>query len=125
MQLIINVHHQKTLNDYVVVSDLDNNYIKYMNNVTKIEEMVGSIGNSSEFYLPFSNVTSILKKDGVFRLIPNKELKYLDLYNLNNYFIEELINNGWIQNIKNLSSSKKYFSEVDFLISNANYMNNN
>ena len=47
-------------------------------------------GNDHKNY--FEQVLNVLKKDGVFRLIPRTRLSYKDLYRLNDYFVEELIN---------------------------------
>ena len=56
-------------------------------------------------------------------MIPNTKIGYRDLYNLNEYFIEELINNGWVSNIRKHDISNKYQDEVDFIINNSNYIN--
>lgn len=123
--IILNVHHYKSLNNYAVVSEIDLNYTKYMNNVIEFEEAVNKVGvTNKDLFLSLNNVLSILKKDGVFRLVPNTKLKYQDLYQLNNYFIEELINNGWVANIKKLDINEKYKNQIDFLVNNAKYLNN-
>ena len=64
-----------------------------------------------------------MKQDGVYRLIPNTKLSYNDLYKLNDYFIEELINNGWLSNIMELNESKKYQDMITILIKNSKYLN--
>jgi hypothetical protein len=64
-----------------------------------------------------------MKKDGVYRLIPKTELSYQDLYTLNDYFMEELINNGWVSNIIKLDVSSKYQNIIMMLVNNANYLN--
>lgn len=123
--IIINIYHYKSLNNYVVVSDIDTNYLKYMNNVTKFEENINKYGtNNQELFLTLNNVLGILKKSGIFRLVPNTKIKYQELYQLNDYFIEELINKGWVANIKKLDTKEKYKNQIDFLVNNAKYLNN-
>ncbi len=120
--IIINIHHYHSLKDTVSVSELDSNYKIYKNNVTLIEESVDKISDK-DIKTSFNNIVAILKKDGVFRLVPNRKLEYHDLYNLNDYFIEELINEIWVSNINKLDISKEYQEEINLLINNSGYMN--
>lgn len=122
--IILNVHHYKSLNNNVVVSDIDIGYKKFMNNVTSLEDNLSQINTSSDdIYVSLRNVLTVLKKDGLFRMVPNSKIGYRDLYNLNEYFIEELINNGWVSNIRKHDISNDYIDEIDLLINNSNYIN--
>lgn len=122
--IILNVHHYKSLNNNVVVSDIDIGYKKFMNNVTSLEDNLNQINTSSDdIYVSLRNVLTVLKKDGLFRMVPNSKIGYRDLYNLNEYFIEELINNGWVSNIRKHDISNDYIDEIDLLINNSNYIN--
>ena len=120
--IIINIHHYRSLKDTVTVSELDNSYNTFKNNVTLIEENIDKISDE-KIKTTFNNILTILKKDGVFRLIPNKKLEYHNLYDLNDYFIEELINNIWVSNIIKLDIGKEYQNEIDLLINNSGYIN--
>ncbi len=122
--IIINIHHYNSLNNFVVVSDIDNNYKSFMNNVNEIESNLTKYNGGEKNKLIFNKVLTSLKKDGVFRLIPKTKLKYRDLYNLNDYFINELINNNWVINFQKLDISKKYSYDITFIINNSNYLNN-
>ena len=64
-----------------------------------------------------------MKQDGVYRLIPKTKLTYHDLYVLNDYFMEELINNGWVSNIKSYDMSSEYDDIIMMLVNNSNYLN--
>ena len=121
--IILNIHHYQSLQTKVSVSEIDVNYKKYMNNVTKLEDNITKSLKDTDIYLSLNKVLTILKKDGVFRLVPNTKLEYHDLYQLNDYFIEELINNGWVSVISKFDTSNKYSEEINLLINNANYMN--
>ena len=121
--IILNIHHFKSLRNTAVVSEIDINYKKYMDNVTKLEEKTQKISKDNAMYKSLSNAVNILKKDGVFRLIPNSKLGYRDLYELNEYFIEKLINSSWVTDMKKLSISNKYDEEISLLINNSNYIN--
>ena len=122
--IILNIHHYNSLNSTIIVSEIDSAYQKFMNNVTKLENNINDkmVGNDN-IKLYFSKTLTILKNGGVFRILPHTKLKYNDLYNLNTYFIEELINKCWVSVFQNLDISKEYHDIVSVLINNANYMN--
>ena len=120
--IILNVHHYKALNSNIVVSELDSDYIKYKDNLNKIEELIKSKENI-EGYQELNKALVLLKKDGVFRLLPKTKIGYSDLYNLNNYYIDELINNSWVSNIKNLKISEKYNDIINYTINSSRYLN--
>lgn len=114
--IIINIKHYQSLSSIVVVSEIDNDYIKFKENVGLIEKSKGLNAR-------LASALEIMKQDGVYRLIPNTKLSYNDLYKLNDYFIEELINNGWLSNIMELNESKKYQDMITILIKNSKYLN--
>ncbi len=121
--ILINVNHASFINRKIVVRDIDNDFKIFKDNVLQIENLLlnGNIKNDKAI----SKTLSLLKKDGVYRLLPSDELNYGDLYKLNNYFLENIINEGWISSLKqNSDINNKLNNEyVDILIKNANYLN--
>ena len=118
--IILNVNHYNSLLASTVVSEIDNDYLKYKDNIELIEEFVNNSNNSNG---KLTKVLEIMKKDGVYRLIPKTKLNYKNLYNLNDYFMEELINNGWVSNLKSLDESNKYQDTITLLVNNSKYLN--
>lgn len=114
--IILNINHYNSLSSSVVVSEADNDYLKYKENIKSLEEI-----NNLDSKL--TKVLDIMKKDGVYRLIPKTKLTYKDLYVLNDYFINELINNGWVSIIQDYSISNKYQETITLLVNNSNYLN--
>ena len=121
--ILINVNHASFINRKIVVRDIDNDFKIFKDNVLQIENLLlnGNVKNDKAI----SKTLSLLKKDGVYRLFPGDELNYGDLYKLNNYFLENIINEGWISSLKqNSDINNKLNNEyVDILIKNANYLN--
>ncbi len=118
--IVINVNHYSSLLDNVTVSEADNDYKVYKANVILLEEKINKLNNHKN---SFEQVLNIMKKDGVFRLIPRTRLSYKDLYRLNDYFVEELVNNSWISGIQELDKDNKYQDIMMMLVNNANYLN--
>lgn len=115
--IIINIKHANYINNKVTVSDIDNNFKKFKDNVIKIE-------NFAQDDKSLDIVLRLLKNDGIYKLLPGDKLGYTDLYHLNNYFIDSLINNGYISNLKinekiNNTIYEKYMNN---LIYDANYI---
>ncbi len=121
--IVLNIHHSNSLTSIVNVSDLDNDYVKYKDNVTIIEEKLAKNVNASALYKALSKAVKNMKNGGVFRLVPKTKLSYKDLYEINDYFMEELINNSWVHNIKELDNSLKYQEIISMLVNNSNYIN--
>lgn len=122
--IILNIHHYKSLSNIIAVSEIDSDYSKYKENVVLIEEKLNNHSNSSDkLYISLEKTANYMKKSGVFRLVPKAKLTYKDLYELNDYFIEELINNCWIHSIKELDISIKYQEVINMLVNNSNYIN--
>ena len=122
--ILINVNHALFINKKVVVREIDNDYKIFKDNVLQIESLLLD-GNVSKNNKSISKTLSLLKKDGVYRLLPGDLLNYGDLYNLNNYFLDSIINDGWISDLKQNSDINNSFNNeyVDILIRNANYLN--
>ena len=118
--LIINLNHASYLDQKVIVRDEDSSFRKFKENVLKLENKINEENDS------FLQVTvSLLKKSGIYKLLPGDKLGYRDLFELNNYFIEELFNNSWVSNLKqnNNFNSKYDVDYMNILIKNANYLN--
>ena len=120
--IILNIHHYNAISSEVTVSDIDTDYKEYINNINKIEDKVSKLADS-ELLRNIKSTVEVMKKSGVFRLIPKTKLSYHDLYDLNDYFIERLINDCWVRyfNMTKLGSSHNDIANM--LISNANYIN--
>ena len=118
--IAINVKHAIFLNEKVIVNDHDSDYKKFKDNILLIEN---NLKDNTQNNGSLTNILLMLKKNGVFRLLPGDKLSYLDLYKLNNYFID-IINEGWIMNVTNVNElDTKHNNEyVDILLTNANYL---
>ena len=122
--IILNIKHFNSLNDYVVVSTVDIDYSNYKDNINKIEEFINSHKDlDNKTYLILVKTLDSLKRSGVYRLIPKNKLNQKDIYELNDYFMEELINNSWISNIKSIDITNKYQDSITLLVNNSNYLN--
>ena len=122
--IILNVNHYKSLSKTTIVSEIDNDYSIYKKNVNLIEKYLEEHEfKDNKIYLSLSKVLNGMKSNGVYRLIPKTKLNNKDLYELNNYFMEELINNGWISTIKEYEVSNNYQDSIDLIINNSNYLN--
>ena len=121
--IVLNIHHSNSLTSIVNVSDIDNDYIKYKDNVTLIEEKLNIYNGNNKLTRALSKTLNNMKNGGVFRLVPKTKLTYKDLYEINDYFMEELINNSWVHNLKELDISLKYQEIISMLVNNSNYIN--
>jgi hypothetical protein len=120
--IILNVKHVSDLTDSITVSEADIDYQKYKENVKTIEGKLQDYKNT-DAYLPLVKVLDGMKRNGVYRLIPKEKIKSIDLYELNDYFMEELINNCWVSNIQIMGLGEKYQDVIMLLVNNTNYMN--
>lgn len=118
--ILININHASYLNKRVIVSDKDANYKIYKENVLKIEEQLQGKNNSK-----LDSALSLMKKSDAYRLMPGEKLSYEKLYHLNNYFVDVLINEGWVGNLKldNTYNNKDNNNYMSILIDNCNYVN--
>ena len=115
--IIINIRHYKALSQDVMVSEADTLYTDFKNNVNGIENKLNNKNITS-----LTRSLNVLKDGGVFRLIPNTKLTYYDLYNLNDYFMNDIINNCWISNLKSINKDKSNEEMINVLISNSEYL---
>ena len=116
--IIINFNHAKYLNKTINISELDTDLKIYKDNVLKIEDVSKSTNNN---YL--KRLVYLLKNDGLYKKIPGDKLKYEDLYYLNNYFLDTIINDGYIGNFQtNIEFIGVYDEYINNLIFNANYV---
>ena len=122
--IVLNIHHSNSLKNIVNVSDIDSDYIKYKNNVSLIEKELNNYSvKDDKLYLSLIKILNTMKNGGVFRLVPKTKLNYTELYDINDYFMEELINNGWVLNMHDIDISLKYQDIVSMLSSNSKYLN--
>lgn len=123
--ILINYNHATYLNNKVVVSDNDNSYRVYKENVLKIENKLSEMNNRNKEYFYLQNVLYLMKNDGTYHLLPGSELGYYDLYTLNNYFIDIIINNGWISTLKQVDNFNTTINDsfINALVNNSDYIN--
>jgi len=120
--IILNIHHYHAISLEVAVSDIDSEYKSYIDNVLKIEDNIDKV-KDSDLVLGLNKTIDIMKNSGVFRLIPKTKLSYRDLYELNDYFLEKLVNDGWVKYIKPHYLNTNYDDDINILINNAKYLN--
>lgn len=117
--IIINIKHATYIDRIVSVSMMDNDLLTYKENVIKLESNLERNNNIS-----LNKVLMLLKNDGLYKKIPGDKLNYQDLYSLNNYFIDVIINEGYFSNLKiNENISDIYDKYVSMLIYNSKYIN--
>lgn len=117
--IVINIRHYKALSHEVVVSEADTSYTSFKKNVNDIENRLNNKNLTS-----LKKTFNVLKDGGVFRLIPNTKLTYYDLYNLNDYFMNDIINNCWVTSLKAINKNKNNDDMINILVNNSNYLNN-
>ncbi len=122
--IIINIHHYKALSSTVVVSEVDSDYTKYKKTVNDIENVLSNYSKNNSLYPSLYSTFNVLKNGGVFRLIPNSKLNYHDLYELNDYFINKIINECWVSKLKSFNKNSNIQRVVDVLINNSKNLNN-
>lgn len=117
--IIINIKHATYIDQIVSVSIMDNDLLTYKENIIKLESNLESNNN-----IFLNKVLMLLKNDGLYKKIPGDKLNYQDLYSLNNYFIDVIINEGYFSNLKiNENISDIYDKYVSMLIYNSKYIN--
>ena len=117
--IVINIKHYKSLSYVVTVNEADSDYVNYKKNVNEILYNLGKKSNSN-----LNSTFATLKNGGVFRLIPKTKLTYRDLYELNNYFINDIINNCWFSKLKEINKSDMNNKIIEIIINNSEYLNN-
>jgi len=121
--IIINIHHSNYLNEKIVVREIDYNYQEYKKNVLKLESLLSKTNSRTKLYYALNNALEVLKEKGAYRLLPGDILGYNDVYNLNDYFLDKVINESWVSSIKNFDLETLDNDYVNVLINNANYVN--
>ncbi len=123
--IIINILHAIFLNEKVFVIDKEKIYNDFKNNVLLIEKKIDESDDNGKLHNSISTVLLLLKQDGVYRLLPGDELSFRDLYKLNGYFMDTIINEGWYLKISQLNEFNSNINDeyVDILVANANYLN--
>lgn len=121
--IVLNIHHYQALSYPITVSEADLDYSNYKENINNIEYNLKKNVNHKS-YSSLNSTLTILKNGGVFRLIPKSKLTYRDLYELNDYFINDLINNCWFQKLKSLNKNELNDAMITILINNSEYLNN-
>ena len=117
--IIINIKHATYIDQIVSVSIMDDDLLTYKENIIKLESNLESNNN-----IFLNKVLMLLKNDGLYKKIPGDKLNYQDLYSLNNYFIDVIINEGYFSNLKiNENISDIYDKYVSMLIYNSKYIN--
>ena len=117
--IIINVHHYNALSSTITVSDVDTNYVNYKKNVNEISKLLNKINSNASL----NKTYNVLKQGGLYRIIPNTKLTYHDLYQLNDYFINDILNNCWFSDLSKLNKNKSNDKIIKLLVDNANYLN--
>ena len=122
--IILNIRHAKVLSQHAYVSDIDVDYKKYKEDIIEIENNLQE-KEDNDLVKALNDTIKNMKDDGIFRLLPNKSLSFADLYSLNEYFIETLINNCWITEIKMNVDNHMYDSKIDMVVNNSKYIRHN
>ena len=117
-----NYQHYRAIREKTVVSDLDSDYMLYKNNIIKIDSILTNNKQNGELNNVLNKTLLIMKKDGPFKFLPGDSIGYLELYNLNDYFIESVYNDAWISSIRSLINSTEYDEMISIVINNANYI---
>jgi len=143
--IFINLFHQSYINNRIVVSKLDKDYVEYKNNLTQIENNLKkykSIATKdydavtmNKLYGSTKSCLNILKSaNSPFGLKENERLTPFRIYQLNANFSNETINHCWIMGMSFINLEKHnyngYFKEVfpnydkivDVLVENADYI---
>ena len=145
---LINAFHASSMNKTVYVNKNDVNFTQYMSNVDIIDSNVkGYNYNDKKFDYDIGMMESISSKIGIcstmlkdegsiYTIENNSNIGFSEVYDLNNYFINTLMDNCFVANIswlirdENLNEteySKKvliYNNYVNSLVDNAKYLRN-
>ncbi len=120
--IIFNIYHVHSLSETTIVSEMDKDYKIYQDNIRLIEESINKHTiKDNKLYLSLTKVLNSMK---INKLIPKTKLNNKDLYDLNDYFMEKLINDSWVSTLKEYEFSNKYQEEIKELVDNSNYLNN-
>ena len=120
--IISNIRHYEALSKKIVVTEADYDYVQYKKNINEIEELLKTKQNNVK-YRALNSTLTILKNGGVFRLLPNSKIGYRELSELNDYFLNDIINECWITNFNSLNNVNNN-EMVKILTNNSNYLAN-
>lgn len=120
---VVNYQHYHAINEKTLVSDLDNDYTLFKENVVTIEKMLTKYSyKNTKLRTGISKCVNIMKQNGVYTLMPGDKLNYKDLYVLNDFFIENIYNEGWISSVRAVFNDSAFDEMMNMLINNANYI---
>jgi len=125
--IFINLFHQNYINERIVVSNLDKDYVEYKKNLLKIEDNLKKyrsvatkdydVATMNKLYGSTKSCLNILKdKDSIYGLYEGDRLTPYEVYSLNDNFNNETVNRCWIMGMSFINLEKHnydgYFKEV-------------
>ena len=131
-----NYRHALYLDDVIKVTDNDI-YIKdYRKNIEKIHNNLDNYQYNGGKYLDtYENVTELkqsldtclrhFEDNGLSKLNDGDELKYKDIYDLNNYFYNSLVNDCWVTNLNKVNLQSSFFKRTYLFQEEINILLNN
>lgn len=132
--IIINIFHMKTINSNVLINNYYDEYYQYKSNVNDIVNLLNNNSKKSNNVLYRSLIVCLnsLKKDKMYNYSFNQTLNNLDLYEINEDFINNIIDNSWYSNLNVIDwdsiKLSEYKKEIDhtmsLLIFNSQYLKN-
>ena len=143
--IFINLLHQNHISQNIVVSNLDNNYNAFQENVLKISNNLNNYVYKDDSYYDIRTMEKLrgnLKicfdflndDEGLSGIKLNDHIKPFDLYQINSYFVNEIINRCWISSLGFINLEENdyegYFDDVfpqydrsvKLLTNNSNYV---
>lgn len=132
--LFINLFHHNYINQSVIVSELDNSYTKYNENINLINNNLKKINKSNEYYNGINSCLNYLKSyEGINGIRVGQVLKPYDIYVLNSNFNNELYNRCWISSMSFISLEEhnndtlghlfsEYNRTIRLLVKNSDYV---
>ena len=143
--IFINLFHQSYINERIIVSNLDGDYVEYKDNLLRIEDNLKkyksiatkdyNVVTMDKLYSSTKSCLNTLKNEnGVAGINENDKLTPYKIYQLNDNFTYKTINHCWIMGMSFINLKEHnyqgYFKEVfpnydkmvDILIENTNYV---
>lgn len=143
--IFVNLFHQSYIDERIVISNLDKDYVGYKNNLLRIEDNLKKyksiatkdydIVTMNKLYGSTKSCLNILKNENsIYGINENDKLTPYRVYQLNANFSNETINYCWIMGMSFINLEKHnykgYFKEVfpnydkmvNILIENASYI---
>lgn len=144
---IINILHASYLKETHTINELDENYVSFQENLSKIETNLKKYKYANDKFA-YNKKTlgelseginkclySLKSNDGLAQYKIDDKVGYQELAKLNNYFLNNIVNECWILSLGfitlNPDSYKGYLNEsftsynrlVNLLVDNADYLN--